>query len=96
MPHCLRHLRAGPYARHITLAGRLNGLDTRTFLLGHHHYTLTMGHTALDDENNFDTEFGGIIARRELERKLLWKIDKRMSILVLIYILNYVSVFAWI
>ena len=38
-----------------------------------------------------DAEFGGAEARRELERKLLLKLDARMSILVIIYILNYVS-----
>jgi len=36
-------------------------------------------------------EWGGIEGRRELERKLVWKLDKRMSILVLIYILNYID-----
>lgn len=35
-------------------------------------------------------DFGGPRAREQLERKLLWKLDKRMSILVLIYILNFV------
>ena len=40
-----------------------------------------------------DAEFGGNEARKKLERRLLWKIDLRMSILVLIYILNYVR--AW-
>ncbi|THH31322.1 hypothetical protein EUX98_g2895 [Antrodiella citrinella] len=38
-----------------------------------------------------DDEFGGVDARRKLERKLLWKLDMRMSILVFIYILNYVD-----
>ncbi|KAG6884480.1 hypothetical protein C0992_006253 [Termitomyces sp. T32_za158] len=38
-----------------------------------------------------DTDFGGTEARRKLERKLLWKIDARMSIMVFIYILNYVD-----
>lgn len=38
-----------------------------------------------------DAEFGGSAARKELERKLLRKLDLRMSILVLIYILNYVD-----
>lgn len=37
-----------------------------------------------------DAEFGGTEARRKLERKLLWKVDVRMSIMVVIYILNYV------
>ena len=39
-----------------------------------------------DDE---DVEFGGRQARLELERKLLWKLDCRMSIMIIIYILNY-------
>ncbi|KAI0307088.1 MFS general substrate transporter [Multifurca ochricompacta] len=38
-----------------------------------------------------DAEFGGKEARLKLERKLLRKLDMRMSILVLIYILNYVD-----
>jgi hypothetical protein len=37
-----------------------------------------------------EAEFGGREARLNLERKLLRKLDLRMSILVLIYILNYV------
>ena len=41
-------------------------------------------------EEEQDAEFGGCAARQELEKKLLWKVDKRMSILILIYILNYV------
>ena len=38
-----------------------------------------------------DAEFGGPEARKKLERRLLWKIDLRMSILIIIYILNYVG-----
>ena len=41
--------------------------------------------------NSLD-EWGGLDSRRELERNLLWKLDKRMSILILIYILNYVRI----
>jgi hypothetical protein len=37
-----------------------------------------------------EAEFGGREARLNLERRLLRKLDMRMSILVLIYILNYV------
>jgi len=37
-----------------------------------------------------DAEFGGTEARKALEKKLLLKIDLRMSILIVIYILNYV------
>lgn len=38
-----------------------------------------------------EAEFGGREARLNLERKLLCKLDVRMSILVLIYILNFVD-----
>jgi hypothetical protein len=38
-----------------------------------------------------DAEFGGIEARKKLEKRLLLKLDTRMSILLVIYILNYVS-----
>ncbi|EGN93087.1 hypothetical protein SERLA73DRAFT_98475 [Serpula lacrymans var. lacrymans S7.3] len=38
-----------------------------------------------------DSEFGGYEARKKLEKKLLWKLDTRMSILVVIYILNYID-----
>lgn len=38
-----------------------------------------------------DAEFGGTEARKKLEKRLLFKLDVRMSILVVIYILNYVS-----
>jgi hypothetical protein len=44
----------------------------------------------VNDEHSADAEFGGREARQRLERKLLRKLDARMSILVLIYILNYV------
>lgn len=37
-----------------------------------------------------DAEFGGPEARKILEKKFLWKLDLRMSIMVVIYILNYV------
>ncbi|KAF9646956.1 MFS general substrate transporter, partial [Thelephora ganbajun] len=43
--------------------------------------------TALDP----DAEFGGTEARKKLERRLLLKLDARMSILVIIYILNYID-----
>ncbi|KAL1937734.1 hypothetical protein VTO73DRAFT_12887 [Trametes versicolor] len=38
-----------------------------------------------------DAEFGGHEARKVMERKLLRKLDLRMSILIVIYILNYVD-----
>lgn len=42
----------------------------------------------IDDDP--DAEFDGYEERRKLERKLLWKLDLRMFILVIVYILNYV------
>lgn len=48
----------------------------------------------IDSRTSYDehlgAEFGGAESRRHLERKLLRKIDARMGILVVIYILNYV------
>jgi hypothetical protein len=41
---------------------------------------------------HIDAEFGGTDARLVLERRLLRKLDLRMSILIFIYILNYVSI----
>ena len=42
-------------------------------------------------EDDRDAEFGGTEERKRLEKKFLLKLDMRMSILILIYILNYVS-----
>ncbi|KAG2143398.1 MFS general substrate transporter [Suillus bovinus] len=42
-------------------------------------------------ELDVDAEFGGIEARNKLERRLLWKLDLHMSMLVLIYILNFID-----
>lgn len=39
---------------------------------------------------NGDEQFGGHEARKRLEKKLLRKLDLRVSILIIIYILNYV------
>lgn len=44
-----------------------------------------------EEINSGDAEYGGPEERRRLERKLLWKLDCRFLILVVIYILNYVS-----
>ena len=38
-----------------------------------------------------DAEFGGIEERRRIERKLLWKLDCRMFIVVIMHILDHVS-----
>ena len=45
-----------------------------------------------DPAHTGDEEFGGHEARKKLEKKLLRKLDARMSILIVIYILNYVSI----
>ena len=37
-----------------------------------------------------DEDFGGPEERKRMEKKLLRKLDARMSILIVIYILNYV------
>ncbi|KAF8838315.1 MFS general substrate transporter [Paxillus ammoniavirescens] len=47
--------------------------------------------TASDVDKDADAEFGGPEARKILERKLLAKLDLRMSILIVIYILNYID-----
>lgn len=50
--------------------------------------------TQKDSLTHTDEDFGGTDARLKLERKLLMKLDLRMSILVVIYILNYVRFLA--
>ncbi|CAL1701087.1 unnamed protein product [Somion occarium] len=47
----------------------------------------------LENQDNIigDEEFGGTEARRRLEKKLVRKLDARMSILIVIYILNYID-----
>ncbi|KAK0486849.1 sugar transporter [Armillaria luteobubalina] len=40
---------------------------------------------------DLDAKYGGHQARIVLEKKLLWKLDLRMSILIFIYILNYID-----
>lgn len=46
--------------------------------------------TTVEYAEEDNDEWGGLEGRRRLEKELLWKVDKRMSILILIYILNYV------
>ena len=48
-------------------------------------------HSRDSETSDPDAEFGGTEARKKLERRLLLKLDARMSILVVIFILNYVS-----
>ena len=43
------------------------------------------------DVRDDDALFGDPEERKRLEKKLLRKVDRRMSILIVIYILNYVS-----
>ena len=40
---------------------------------------------------DLDAEFGGAEARKKLEKKLVRHTDTRMSILIVIYIFNFVS-----
>ncbi|CAE6471021.1 unnamed protein product [Rhizoctonia solani] len=44
-----------------------------------------------DPLRNVDAEFGGTEERKRMEKKLLRKLDARMSIMVVIYILNYID-----
>ena len=46
----------------------------------------SVGHT----EEDLNAEFGGPETRKLLERRLLRKLDLRMSFMVIIYILNHV------
>ena len=48
--------------------------------------------TKIDIQNALPTLESSVSEeRRQLEKKLVWKLDLRMSILLVIYILNYVS-----
>lgn len=47
----------------------------------------------LNGSDDPDAKFGGHEARKKLEKKLLRKVDLRMSVLIFIYILNYVSLY---
>jgi hypothetical protein len=57
----------------------LNKADSEGVILDHNPPTI-------------DEEFGGAENRRRIERRLVNKLDIRMSILIVIYILNYVRV----
>ena len=61
----------------------LGGTRRDEYTLEHHRDTET--------DPDPDAEFGGTEARKNLEKGLLLKLDARMSILIVIYILNYVS-----
>ncbi|KAI0089164.1 MFS general substrate transporter [Irpex rosettiformis] len=51
----------------------------------------TLGASARNQLTGTDEDFGGTEARLKLEKKLLRKLDMRMSILIVIYILNYID-----
>ncbi|KAI0268351.1 major facilitator superfamily domain-containing protein [Gloeopeniophorella convolvens] len=44
-----------------------------------------------DHQDALDARFGGRDARAKLERRLVWKLDMRMAILIVMYILNYID-----
>ena len=52
-----------------------------------------MGHVVWDEDEDLEIKLVDPACRAKLEKELLWKLDKRMSILVLIYILNFVGTF---
>ena len=54
-------------------------------------HTLERHNRDTETSNDLDAEFGGTEARKKLEKRLLLKLDARMFILIVIYILNYVS-----
>ncbi|KAG9030401.1 hypothetical protein FS842_004431, partial [Serendipita sp. 407] len=67
-------------------------LKREPFLLDSDARYIDSPHTSSHDhDKRLDAEFGGAEARARLERKLLRKLDARMSILVVIYILNYID-----
>ena len=59
---------------------------SHTHDVGHHH----RHDVEADPQHLGDEEFGGHEERKKLEKRLLRKLDARMSILIVIYILNYV------
>ena len=57
----------------------------------HDECTLKLHSEDSETATDPDAEFGGTDARKKLEKQFLLKVDARMSILTVIYILNYVS-----
>ena len=74
------------------MASSADNLTARTPLLkdGVEEDIIEVGSSNSDDYDGSD-EFNDPVLRKGIERELLWKLDKRMAILVLIYILNFVS-----
>ncbi|KAG8785394.1 hypothetical protein FRC12_017654, partial [Ceratobasidium sp. 428] len=63
----------------------MSGVDSKPTQNHREHSPASVG------KHQLDAEFGGTEARRQLEKKLLRKLDLRMGILILIYILNYID-----
>ena len=68
------------------MASSRDEMDPRTPLLKDSIEEEIVGISDDDDDELEDPQ-----KRQEIERALLWKLDKRMSILILIYVLNFVS-----
>lgn len=65
------------------------GIEVRSLGEGEKGSISQVEHANSKDDK--DAEFGGPESRRLLEKKLLFKVDLRMSILIVIYILNYID-----
>ncbi|KAF6749940.1 sugar transporter [Ephemerocybe angulata] len=65
------------------------GIEVRSLAEGEKGSISRVEHASSRDDK--DAEFGGPESRRLLEKKLLFKVDLRMSILIVIYILNYID-----
>ena len=69
-----------------TMASSRDEMDPRTPLLKD-----SVEEEIVEISDDDDDELEDPQKRQEIERALLWKLDKRMSILILIYVLNFVS-----
>lgn len=65
--------------------------DDKGSIEGEFSPVIAAGKVVSDEARLGDEEYGGTEERRRLERKLLWKLDCRMSVMIVIYILNYVG-----
>ena len=78
-----------------TINGTVNRIPTRRVPV---RYRMDDSKEQYEDDTRIETQdvepnLGDIEERRRIEKKLLWKLDLRMSILLVIYILNYVGLF---
>lgn len=64
--------------------------DTASTPLLKTHVAASLEH---ETDSGSGSGWGEVEDRQRLEKELVWKVDKRMSVLVLIYILNYVRIF---